>query len=116
MNLEPQTLAVQATADGEWVVRLDVPPQLPCFADHFEGAPMLPGVLQLGWAVSLAQRQFGISAPLLQVTQLKFQHPIMPGSELSLQLRRSNGGDIEFRYRTPAHDCSSGRLSFAGAQ
>src|SRR3546814_9210131 len=78
MNLDPRTLAVERTADDEVRIRLAVPAQLPCFADHFPGAPMLPGVLQLGWAVRLAQQQFGIELPLQQVAQLKFQHPILP--------------------------------------
>jgi 3-hydroxyacyl-[acyl-carrier-protein] dehydratase len=116
LNLDPQILAVRPLADGAMTIRLDVPPQLPCFADHFAGAPMLPGVLQLGWAVRLAQQQFGIDTPLLQVSQLKFQHPIAPGSELSLQLRRGGARDVEFHYRTATRDCSSGRLSFADAQ
>ena len=30
-----------------------VPPSLPCFAGHFLGQPLLPGVIQLQWALSL---------------------------------------------------------------
>ena len=114
MNLDPLPLAVTAADDGI-EIRLDVPASLPCFADHFAGAPMLPGVLQLGWAVRLAQQQFGIAAPLRQVQHLKFQHPIAPGVALSLHLRREGAQDIGFRYSTPQQACSSGRLHFAEA-
>lgn len=114
MNLDPHTLAVERT-DDEIRIRLAVPAQLPCFADHFPGAPMLPGVLQLGWAVRLAQQQFGIERPLQQVAQLKFQHPILPGRELWLRLRRSAPLQVSFHYDTTAQACSSGRLHFADA-
>lgn len=114
MNLDPLPLAIVA-GDDHIEIRLDVPPELPCFADHFAGAPMLPGVLQLGWAVRFAQQQYGIHAPLTQVQHLKFQHPITPGSALTLHLQRSGERDIRFRYATPDHACSSGRLNFADA-
>lgn len=115
MNLDPQTLAIEQTANDEIRIRLAVPAQLPFFADHFPGSPMLPGVLQLGWAVRLAQQQFGIEQPLQQVAQLKFQHPILPDRELWLRLRRSAAQQVSFHYDTAAQACSSGRLQFADA-
>lgn len=112
--LAPQPLAV--AVDGETVViRLAVPASLPFFVDHFARYPMLPGVLQLGWAVQLAQRHFGIAEPFAAVTQLKFQHPITPEAELSLQLRPERGGRIAFAYAVPSGPCSAGRLAFGRA-
>lgn len=113
MNLDPQLLAVQQTADDEVQLRLDVPPLLACFADHFPGEPLLPGVVQLGWAVQLAGQQFGIGTPLSQVVQLKFQRPVRPGCELVLHLKRRSTLEIAFRYADSQRDCASGRLQFA---
>lgn len=113
MNLDPRLLSVHRTEENEVRLRLDVPPQLVCFADHFPGEPLLPGVVQLGWAVQLAQQQFGIGTPLHQVVQLKFQSPIRPGCELALHLQRRSPFEIVFRYAHPQRDCASGRLQFA---
>ncbi|MGH8444954.1 MAG: hydroxymyristoyl-ACP dehydratase [Solimonas sp.] len=115
MNLDPQPLAIQVADENTVDIRLAVPAALPCFADHFPRGPMLPGVLQLGWAVHFARRQFGIDLPFRQAAQLKFQHPILPDSELTLRLTRGAGGDIAFRYSLPARTCSSGKLAFAAA-
>jgi len=112
MNLDPQALAVRQLSADAVEVDLAVPASLPCFADHFPSYPMLPGVLQLGWAVQLAQRHFGIEAPMRQVGQLKFQHPIRPDTALTLRLTRS-GDEVAFSYATPAQACSAGRLAFA---
>jgi 3-hydroxyacyl-[acyl-carrier-protein] dehydratase len=61
-------------------------PKLPFFADHFPGAPLMPGVLLIEcgaqtagalWASILAA-----DTPsrfiLAQVTQFKIQHPVLP--------------------------------------
>ncbi|WP_051362211.1 ApeI family dehydratase [Solimonas soli] len=112
MNLDPQALAVRQPSADLVEIDLAVPAALPCFADHFPQQPMLPGVLQLGWAVRLAQRHFGIAGAMRQATQLKFQHPITP--DVALTLRLSRGGDeVAFAYATPTHACSSGKLAFA---
>ena len=113
MNLDPQPLAVRQDAAGSVEIRLAVPATLPCFADHFPDHPMLPGVLQVGWAVRLAQQHFGIAAPLHEARQLKFQHPIQPDVALTLTLSRSGEHDVAFRYATPERLCSAGRLGFA---
>ncbi|WP_051278017.1 ApeI family dehydratase [Solimonas flava] len=115
MNLDPQPLAVRPDGDDAIEIQLAVPAALPCFADHFPSYPMLPGVLQLGWAVRLAQQHFGLAGPMQEVAQLKFQHPIRPDSALTLRLVRSGAREIAFSYRSADRACSAGRLSFADA-
>ena len=114
-TLLPQVLSVARPNDSSLVIRLAVPASLPCFADHFAAFPMLPGVLQLGWAVQLAQQYLVRAAPFSAVTQLKFQQPIEPDADLSLQLQHEPDGRVSFRYSTPAGLCSAGRLSFGAS-
>ncbi|HUP91112.1 MAG TPA: hypothetical protein VM074_02615 [Solimonas sp.] len=92
-------------------IDLHVQRDLEYFPHHFPGQPMLPGVVQLGWAIGQAQRQFGL-APVRRLSNLKFLHPIAPGLDLVLRLERA-AGDVAFSYATPTRTYSSGRLRFA---
>lgn len=67
-----------------------VDPALDYFRGHFPGAPILPGVVQLRWAATLA-------AALLQpgefagLARVKFKAPVMPGAVLRLALYLAPG-------------------------
>lgn len=77
-----------------------VPIELPCFAGHFPGQPVLPGVLQLVWARQLLQGwQPGLGVST--VKQLKFRQPVLPPAVLRLELHR-RGGKIAVRVERPA--------------
>lgn len=110
MLLEVEPRAVRRTGD-EVEIDLHVPRDLAYFPDHFPEQPMLPGVVQTGWAVRHAERLFGLSQ-LQRLTGLKFLHPILPGVELRLTLVRK-GSDVSFSYANAERECSSGRLRFA---
>ena len=52
-NTLPTVLACETLADGVRLqLRLD--PDLPWFAGHFPGAPLLPGVTQIHWVMHYA--------------------------------------------------------------
>jgi 3-hydroxymyristoyl/3-hydroxydecanoyl-(acyl carrier protein) dehydratase len=115
--IEPQPLAVRRApqgADGTSVeLDLLLSPDLPYFPDHFPGHPMLPGVVQLGWALHFAAREFGIDVPFRRLNQLKYQHPLQPGHTTTLRLERLGPQEVAFSYRVEARPCSSGRLLYA---
>ena len=93
-------------------LELHVPASLPYFPHHFPDHGMLPGVVQLGWAILFAARHLGFDGPMRKVTNLKFLHPIQPGTDLTLSLERVGERDVAFSYSTPRRQCSSGRLKF----
>lgn len=115
MLIEPQPLAVRRTPAGPGAASVEIDfelaPDFEYFPDHFPGRPMLPGVVQLGWALRFAAREFGIAAPFKRLAQLKFQHPILPGRRVTLRLQRSSDTEVSFSY-TAQRPCSSGRLLF----
>lgn len=115
MLIEPQPLAVRRTpADGE-VSRVELDFELPAdfeyLPDHFPGQPMLPGVVQIGWALHYAAREWRIEAPFRRLAHLKFLHPIQPGRRVTLSLQRVSATEVSFHYAT-SRACSSGRLLF----
>ncbi|TJY58293.1 acyl-CoA synthetase [Sinimarinibacterium sp. CAU 1509] len=109
--LEPRVISVERV-DGAVELALNVPASLACFPDHFPNYPMLPGVLQIGWAVDAARREFAVSGAARRIVGLKFMQPIRPGADIALRLERMAPGEIRFSYRCGDTGCSSGRLQF----
>jgi hypothetical protein len=83
----PGLLSHQLGQD-EAEISLHVPPELPLFAGHFPGHPILPGVSMIDWAVRLANAVFGFTLTPAGVEQLKFNQPTFPGERVGLRLRR----------------------------
>lgn len=112
----PELLEERRRDDGAWLLRLRVPPQLPHFAGHFPGAPVLPGVLQVQWALALAAPRLGLVPHCREMEALKFQRLLRPGDEAELELRLDAArGKLHFAYRADGRSCSSGRLRVEAA-
>ncbi|MBD9617777.1 acyl-CoA synthetase family protein [Pseudomonas sp. PDM07] len=106
----PQVLE-QVEADGEWSLQLAVPPDLAYFSGHFPRAPVLPGVVQVEWAMSLGQQLMDLPAKFAGMEVLKFQQLVRPGDEIQLHLRFDPvRGKLYFAYRNETATCSSGRI------
>lgn len=106
----PQVLE-QVEADGEWSLQLAVPPDLAYFSGHFPRAPVLPGVVQVEWAMSLGQQLMDLPAKFAGMEVLKFQQLVRPGDEIQLHLRFDPArGKLYFAYRNETATCSSGRI------
>lgn len=93
---------------------LEIVPQLRVFDGHFPGAPVLPGVVQLDWAIAFARQAFADLPPVFQrVDQLKFQLPVLPPVQLELALEwNAQAAQLSFRYTSQKGTHSSGRVQF----
>jgi acyl-coenzyme A synthetase/AMP-(fatty) acid ligase len=78
--------------DAEATFRLSIPATLASFEGHFPGTPILPGVVQVDWAVGFARRCFRLPHRFLGLEVLKFQRVIVPESVLTLTLSRAVDG------------------------
>jgi hypothetical protein len=83
------------------------------FEGHFRDNPILPGIVQIDWAVSAAQSVFS-STPedaFYGMSRLKFRAPIRPGTwlKMSLQLDTEN---INFELRDAETIRTQGRLHY----
>ena len=58
---------------------LAMDPDLTAFQGHFPGHPVLPGVVQVDWAVRFGSEAFGPLGRFRAIEHLKFQDPIRPG-------------------------------------
>ena len=94
-------------------VSLDIVPQLRVFDGHFPGAPVLPGVVQLDWAVLFGRQAFQLPQRFLRAEQLKFSQPVLPPLQLELALDWNDSTrQLHFKYSSQLGQHSSGRLVF----
>jgi acyl-coenzyme A synthetase/AMP-(fatty) acid ligase/3-hydroxymyristoyl/3-hydroxydecanoyl-(acyl carrier protein) dehydratase len=106
----PQVLE-QVEVEGEWSLQLAVPPDLAYFSGHFPQAPVLPGVVQVEWALNLGQQLMNLPAKFAGMEVLKFQQLVRPGDEVQLHLRFDpSRSKLYFAYRNETATCSSGRV------
>lgn len=97
-------------------MELTIPPDLFYFDGHFPEAPILPGVVQVDWAISYGRRYFDLPPQFRGVNALKFQHVIQPGQVVTLELNHdADKGSLGFRYVSAAGQHASGRVLFASA-
>ena len=101
----------QAETEGEWNLQLSVPPDLAYFSGHFPKAPVLPGVVQVEWALNLGRQLLKLPGAFAGMEVLKFQQLVRPGDEVQLHLRFDpERGKLYFAYRNETATCSSGRI------
>ncbi|MNV96588.1 3-hydroxyacyl-[acyl-carrier-protein] dehydratase FabZ [compost metagenome] len=88
-----------------------MPPDLACFPGHFPQTPVLPGVVQIDWAIAQASERLMVGRRFAGMEVLKFQQVIRPGDSLLLDLRLdSERGKLYFTFSCAGQTCSSGRI------
>lgn len=109
MQLPPYTL--EESSPDRLVLALSLKESMACFEGHFNGLPVLAGVVQLGWALSLANRHFERPLVFQSMRSTKFQQLVRPPASLTLTLELKDGGkQLRFRYLNRRGVCSSGAL------
>jgi 3-hydroxymyristoyl/3-hydroxydecanoyl-(acyl carrier protein) dehydratase len=104
-------LIAEHDADDERVIELRVPLDLAHFPGHFAGAPVVPGAVQIAWALNLAASRLGTGERCHGMEALKFQQLLRPGAPVTLTLRADRArGKLHFSYRHGEANYSSGRL------
>ncbi len=102
------------TDDGHDIrMRVDVSQELCWFRGHFPNQPVLPGVVQLHWAVIIVQACFGFSSVPAEIKRLKFKKVVTPPHVFELSVSRKSSNEAQFAYDTGSERNSEGRLVFA---
>ncbi|HEX7341997.1 MAG TPA: hypothetical protein VF269_06950 [Rhodanobacteraceae bacterium] len=96
---------ITARRDGAGAIELDftLGADCPWLDGHFPGQPILPGVVQIGWAAHYAAELAGRVDPPVQLERIKFKHPILPGARLTLRLL-AKGTKVHYEYLLHAAD------------
>lgn len=95
-------------------VELDlyIPKTLELFRAHFPRFGILPGVVQVDWAMNYGREHLEIAGTFKRLRRLKFLHPILPGATIVLSLTCESPGTLAFTYRNSERACSSGCADF----
>lgn len=100
-------------SDDRLSLRFVVLPTLPYFEGHFAEVPVLPGVVQIGWAIEFARIHLPFSARFRSLASVKFTRVIQPQAAVTLDLAANAAKrELSFEYRCGDALCSSGRILF----
>jgi acyl-coenzyme A synthetase/AMP-(fatty) acid ligase/3-hydroxymyristoyl/3-hydroxydecanoyl-(acyl carrier protein) dehydratase len=88
-----------------------VPDDLVFLEGHFDGFPVVPGVVQLGWVVEAAEAALGAAPRVAAVENLKFKELLLPGQRFRLEIEWSEARDVlRFRLAAGERVFATGRL------
>lgn len=110
---EPEILALVPSVNE---VRIDlyIPRELSWFEGHFPGCPLLPGVIQVTWAIEFGRKHLTLPPQFASLSTMKFMRFIVPDSRVTLRLAfDATRRELTFQYREANAVCSEGVVGFA---
>lgn len=102
----------QTSLDDGVALTLRLPAGHACFAGHFPDFPLVPGVVQIGWAVQMAAHYLQRQGDPQTLDRIKFMHPILPGDTFTLSLLQKGTGQVHFRFLKAEQVLAAGRLVY----
>jgi len=106
---------IRATERNEHGVRLElrVAADLVYFDGHFREVSLLPGVVQIAWAIELARKYIPAIGVFKSLSAVKFTRVIQPESTVWLSLEYTHAkGQLDFSYELEGRHCSNGSVLF----
>lgn len=85
-------------------------PDHPCFQGHFDGNPLVPGVLFLALAQALVLPQ---GLHIRRVVQAKFLHPLAPNQLCDISLIPTANGKVQLKATYGAQMVVQGVIELA---
>ncbi|WP_440876492.1 ApeI family dehydratase [Thalassotalea sp. PLHSN55] len=106
----PKVIDSELVPDGI-NVKLYIDENIDYFKGHFPEAPVLPGVVQLDWAIYFARKHLDIlDSDVKNVEVLKFQVIVRPNMEVQLNLVKKSDTKFTFTYLSEKGAHASGRI------
>lgn len=92
-------------------LNLRIPAELKYFDGHFDQAALLPGVVQIDWAVYFGRQYFPGLGDFSGMEVVKFKEVIAPNQQVTLSLTfKPEKMKLHFSYTSSKGACSSGRI------
>ena len=82
----PALQTLETLAENQWRLSFMLDANLACFEGHFDEHPVLPGVVQIDWAVRFTEQFLQQPLIFLGMRNIKFMHIIKPNVPLNLCL------------------------------
>jgi 3-hydroxymyristoyl/3-hydroxydecanoyl-(acyl carrier protein) dehydratase len=111
MVVDPIVIDARVRTAAGAEVDLVVPHDLRYFRGHFPGAPIVPGVVQIKWAIGFARELLQAGGAFAGMKAVKFLEVMQPGTTATLQLDYSAAaGELRFSFESGQARYSNGRL------
>lgn len=97
--------------NNEYILTGIVPLDLAYFGGHFQQFPLVPGAVEIQWAMSLAKKFYGENWQIERIENLKFQQFIRPNDLITIHLvcdKEKNR--IQFNISVGEKNCAGGRI------
>lgn len=102
-------ISATRTIPGGVQIDLSVPHDLPCLDGHFPDTPIVPGVVQIDWAIRLAADYLQLQLEAGRHFQVKYRRLFLPGRQVTLTLLSKNDY-LRFDYSDTGEMLSSGSI------
>ncbi|MFD2438255.1 AMP-binding protein [Modicisalibacter luteus] len=115
----PRWLGVENNGAQACRVALEVPERLAYCQGHFPGQPVVPGVVTLQWAASLARRHLGLDGSFHRLERVKFPQLLLPGDRVWLSLTwrpDAEGGRLVIDLSGQRGCHASGRMHYVATE
>lgn len=110
MNITPNIIKT-TKIDAGVEIQINIPANLDYFNGHFNDHSVLPGVVQLDWAVKYAKQYLELSCDKFKSMEvLKFQVIILPNANLLLTLKQLTTEKFKFSFISENGQHSSARV------
>ena len=86
------------------------------FNGHFPGHPILPGVIQIYFVLSLIKQYFNMETNDYHVLKLKFSSLILPDTPIHFELKRDTENEFSFNYFDNDKKYSNGKIVIKGTE
>jgi 3-hydroxymyristoyl/3-hydroxydecanoyl-(acyl carrier protein) dehydratase len=97
------------------VRELHVPTRLAGIEGHFEGDPLVPGVMQIGWALDAAAALLGETPRVRRLDAVKFPALLRPGTIVRVEVQLFEAGTrLRFTISVDGDVTATGRCVLAG--
>ena len=96
---------------GEYILTGIVPLDLAYFGGHFQQFPLVPGAIEIQWAMNLAKKFYGENWQIDRIENLKFQQFIRPNDLVTVRLLGDKEKNrIQFNISVGEKNCAGGRI------
>ncbi|NKF49968.1 3-hydroxyacyl-ACP dehydratase [Shewanella sp. WXL01] len=110
VNKLPRVISAQ-TQDNTAIVELFVGDDIEYFKGHFDGHPLLPGVVQLDWVLHFFKAHLISNFQFKGCDVIKYQQPILPNMQVTLTMVwKSERSKLEFKYSSASGNHASGKI------
>ena len=94
-------------------LKFRVPDSVLYFEGHFPGFPILPGIVQIDWAIALARSYLAPHVGPVHTIQVKFRKAIRPNSVVAASLSlAADGRRLDVVYRDNKGPYVTARIGF----